>query len=220
MWTANILVVNHALFMSDLALRAAGASLLPEYDVAIFDEAHTLEAVAGEHLGCGSPSGQVEYALNRLYNDRTRKGLLVYHELDEAIEQVQRARYAAARLLRRRRRLAGAARARPTAGSGSRSAWPDTLGEELRKLATAIGQGAEAVEEEEQRIELTAAAGALRRPGRDRSSRGCARTAAESVYWIEVERGLAAAGHPRLRPARRRPDPRAASCSTGCRPAS
>ena len=51
MWSANILVVNHALFMSDLALRAAGASLLPDYQVAIFDEAHTLEAVAGEHLG-------------------------------------------------------------------------------------------------------------------------------------------------------------------------
>ncbi len=48
---ANMLVVNHALFVSDLALRASGFGLLPEYDVAILDEAHTLEAVAGEHLG-------------------------------------------------------------------------------------------------------------------------------------------------------------------------
>ena len=36
---ARILVVNHALFFSDLALRRAGASLLPDADVVIFDEA-------------------------------------------------------------------------------------------------------------------------------------------------------------------------------------
>ena len=58
MWTANILVVNHALFMSDLALRRGRAGLLPDYDVAIFDEAHTLEAVAGEHLGLQVTSGR------------------------------------------------------------------------------------------------------------------------------------------------------------------
>ena len=81
MRSANVLVVNHALFMSDLALRSAGASLLPDYDVAIFDEAHTLEAVAGEHLGLRITSGQFEYLLNKLYNDRTQKGLLVYHHL-------------------------------------------------------------------------------------------------------------------------------------------
>jgi Rad3-related DNA helicase len=48
---ANILIVNHALFFSDLALRRAGASLLPDYKVAILDEAHTLEDVAADHLG-------------------------------------------------------------------------------------------------------------------------------------------------------------------------
>jgi len=74
---AQILVVNHALFFSDLALRRAGASILPDYDAVIFDEAHTLEAVAGDHLGISASSGQVEYTLNKLYNDRTNKGLLV-----------------------------------------------------------------------------------------------------------------------------------------------
>ena len=76
---AQILVVNHALFFSDLALRRQGRSILPEYDVVIFDEAHTLEAVAGDHLGLGVTSGQVEFMLNKLYNDRTNKGLLVHH---------------------------------------------------------------------------------------------------------------------------------------------
>src|SRR4029078_4720277 len=36
---AQILVVNHALLFSDLALRRAGVSILPDYDVLILDEA-------------------------------------------------------------------------------------------------------------------------------------------------------------------------------------
>ena len=47
---ANLLVVNHALFFSDLALRRAGGALLPDYKVVIFDEAHTLEDVASAAL--------------------------------------------------------------------------------------------------------------------------------------------------------------------------
>ena len=80
---AQILVVNHALFFSDLALRRAGVSILPDYDVVILDEAHTVEAVAGDHLGISVTSGQVEYVLNKLYNDRTNKGLLVHHGLSQ-----------------------------------------------------------------------------------------------------------------------------------------
>jgi ATP-dependent DNA helicase DinG len=78
---AQILVVNHALFFSDLALRRVGASILPDYEAVVFDEAHTLESVAADHLGLGVTSGQVEYTLNKLYNDRTNKGLLVHHHL-------------------------------------------------------------------------------------------------------------------------------------------
>ena len=70
---AQILVVNHALLFSDIALRRAGVSILPDYDVVILDEAHTVEAVAGDHLGINVTSGSVEYVLNKLYNDRTQQ---------------------------------------------------------------------------------------------------------------------------------------------------
>jgi ATP-dependent DNA helicase DinG len=83
-FNAQILIVNHALFFSDLALRRIGASILPDYESVIFDEAHTLEQVAGDHLGLGISSGQVQYLLNKLYNDRTNKGLLVTRRLREA----------------------------------------------------------------------------------------------------------------------------------------
>jgi ATP-dependent DNA helicase DinG len=92
---AQILVVNHALLFSDIALRRAGVSILPDYDVVILDEAHTLEAVASEHLGINVTSGQVEYALNKLYNDRTNKGLLVHHGLGKEQQQVDRCRHVA-----------------------------------------------------------------------------------------------------------------------------
>ncbi len=89
---AQILVVNHALFFSDLALRRSGASILPDYDVVVLDEAHTIESVAGDHLGLGISSGAIDYTLNKLYNDRTNKGLLVHYRLGDAQQQVERCR--------------------------------------------------------------------------------------------------------------------------------
>ena len=92
---AQVLIVNHALLFSDLALRRVGASILPKYDAVVIDEAHTIEGVAGDHLGLDITSGQVEYVLNKLFNDRTNRGLLVYHELKEAQEQTLDCRYQA-----------------------------------------------------------------------------------------------------------------------------
>ncbi|MCA9534391.1 MAG: ATP-dependent DNA helicase [Myxococcales bacterium] len=56
---AQIVVVNHHLFFSDLAVRGPhGGGLLPDYDAVIFDEAHQIEDVAtlffGHEVGTGS----------------------------------------------------------------------------------------------------------------------------------------------------------------------
>ncbi|MYN13766.1 ATP-dependent DNA helicase [Pusillimonas sp. TS35] len=49
---ADIVVVNHALFMADLALREEGITdLLPEVDLVVFDEAHQLPDIATRFLG-------------------------------------------------------------------------------------------------------------------------------------------------------------------------
>lgn len=80
MFNADILVANHSLLFSDLALRVAGASVLPDYDRLILDEAHNLEAVAAEHFGLRVTSGQVRFLLDRLFNARTQKGLLTLFE--------------------------------------------------------------------------------------------------------------------------------------------
>ena len=187
MRTANILVVNHALFLTDLALRADDAGFLPDYDVAIFDEAHTLEAVAGEHLGLRVSSAQVEYALGRLYNERTRKGLLAYHALQDAMAQAKRAWAESEGFFDavadwQSRRGASNGRLRDPLPV------PNTLGEELLKLASAIGNGAEGVEPEEQRIELIAAQGRCESLAAGLAS-WLKQEATESVFWIDLEGG-------------------------------
>lgn len=49
---ADVVVVNHALFMADLVLREEGVTdLLPEADTVIFDEAHQLPDTATRFLG-------------------------------------------------------------------------------------------------------------------------------------------------------------------------
>ncbi len=51
----QLIIVNHALFFADAALKARGRELglglLPPYDAVIFDEAHALEDVATDHFG-------------------------------------------------------------------------------------------------------------------------------------------------------------------------
>src|SRR5437868_7744861 len=79
MHSGNILIVNHALFFSDLALRMAGVNYLPKYDLAILDEAHTVEDVAGQHFGLKLSESSIRYNLRMLYDIRRGKGMLSTH---------------------------------------------------------------------------------------------------------------------------------------------
>jgi ATP-dependent DNA helicase DinG len=186
-WTANILIVNHALFVSDLAMRASGYGLLPEYDVAIFDEAHTLEAVAGEHLGIQLSNVGVDYTLSRLYNERTKKGSLAFYGLSDAVAQVRRARTAAEDFFEdvaqwhARQSTATARVRRPLEMSLA-------LAEELRKLATAIDRGAESIESVEHHIELSSA-GERCEALADQVQSWVKQGIESQVYWVESEAG-------------------------------
>jgi ATP-dependent DNA helicase DinG len=74
MLDAQVLVVNHALFFSELALRAEGAAMLPPYGYVVFDEAHQMEHVASSHLGIRLSLYMLEYWLRRIHSEK-RKGL-------------------------------------------------------------------------------------------------------------------------------------------------
>src|SRR5690606_37133171 len=83
--SAQIVVVNHALYMADVALRMAGATYLPEHRVAIFDEAHHLERVATESLGLRITLGSVLWHLKRLHPRRSKRSLLAQHGSPQAM---------------------------------------------------------------------------------------------------------------------------------------
>ncbi|MFY9343420.1 MAG: helicase C-terminal domain-containing protein [Planctomycetota bacterium] len=85
MQTAQVLVVNHALYLSDVALRMAGASFLPAHRVVIFDEAHHLERVATESLGLRVGRGTVAWHLKRIHGRRSPRSLLARHGTPPAL---------------------------------------------------------------------------------------------------------------------------------------
>src|SRR6185503_5292057 len=76
--SADVLVLNHTLFFTLLGGLddAMEDGILFKNDFVIFDEAHCVERVASRHIGVSVSSGQMRFALQRLWNPRTDKGLL------------------------------------------------------------------------------------------------------------------------------------------------
>ncbi len=197
MFGAQLLIVNHALFFSDLALRRQGASLLPDYKVVIFDEAHTLEDVAADHLGLQFGRGSLEYLLNKLLSPRNRRGLLAFVPSEEAQKQVESTRQAGERFFRAvlewiERQPRGNYRGaqRPTSDAvrvRETEIVHDVLSEELEKLASRVDEVGDNLEDE-QKIEFASLAERAR--GLALSVRQwLAQELPGQVYWAETTTG-------------------------------
>jgi ATP-dependent DNA helicase DinG len=204
MFGAHVLVVNHALFFSDLALRRQGASLLPNYEVVIFDEAHTVEDVASDHLGLQVGRGSLEYVLNKLWS-RQGRGLFAFVGDDQAIRQVEATRQAGEQFFDSVLRWAESqsrggrpsrgpsanpqsAIRNPQSGDSVRvrepGVVPDVLSEELNKLASQTTRVSDKLDDE-QKMEFTSLA------DRARQLALSVRTWLEQglpgqVYWVET----------------------------------
>jgi len=103
---ADVLILNHALFFSNLCMgitefdeedEAPGEGLMFKNDFAIFDEAQHLSRVASRHIGLNVSSGQIRFNLQRLWNPRTEKGILstlrkggMVQQVAEAIDQTEK----------------------------------------------------------------------------------------------------------------------------------
>ncbi|HEV3204149.1 MAG TPA: ATP-dependent DNA helicase, partial [Gemmataceae bacterium] len=171
---ANLLVVNHALFFSDLALRKEGYGLLPDYQVVIFDEAHTLEDVAADHLGLEVSQGGLEYLCNRLYSVKKDRGLLHYHGDSESSRLVDAVRFAAQEFFAdvlqwysRQDRKTGRVTGPHIVGN--------PVSEELKKLAAHLTSLTKEIRKQEDKIELIAAA------------RRCLGMSTAIVQWLEQQ---------------------------------
>jgi ATP-dependent DNA helicase DinG len=88
--SSDVLVLNHTLFFTLLGgiEEEIDGGILFKNDFVIFDEAHQMEKVASQHIGLSVSSGQVRYALNRLWNPRTEKGLLATLRKGAAVKLV------------------------------------------------------------------------------------------------------------------------------------
>ena len=187
-WSANLLIVNHALFVSDLALRASGlraASRVRRGDLR-----------RGPHAGGRGRRAHGPAGLER--RRRPHAGAAVQRPDREGPARLSQAPgshgpgaecpHGRRRLLRRGRRLAAAARRRPsTAGSGARSTCPTTLCEDAAQAGhghrRGLGQGREAGApgRADRRAEP------LPGPGRPDPHLDRSRPAEDQVYWVELE---------------------------------
>lgn len=154
---ANVLVVNHSLFFSDLALRRNGPGLLPDYQVVIFDEAHTLEDVAADHLGLDVSQGGIDYLFNKLLTPRNHRGLLATYGDDLAIQQLEYARQASDLFFETVRGWQ-AGQPKTTGRVRQPGIVPDRLSEELLKVSSHLMRLADKQKKDEDKIELTSAA--------------------------------------------------------------
>jgi ATP-dependent DNA helicase DinG len=182
-WNADLLVVNHALFFSDLSLRREGASILPEYDTVIFDEAHTIEGVAANHMGLSVSEGQFNYLLNRLYNQNTQRGLLSVHKLHGAQERVASIRAACRTFFPEVddwcRRFG-----RPNGRISEPVEVVNSVSPRLRDLAAHLETEAGKLSKEDDRVEVSAAGDRCQILA-DSLDSWCGQSQEGNVYWIE-----------------------------------
>jgi ATP-dependent DNA helicase DinG len=184
---AQVLVVNHALSFADLAMRRAGASLLPPHDIVVFDEAHTVEAVAGDHLGVSASSGGVERVLARLASEKTGRGLLAHYKLDDLVPLVHHCRTAAEAFFDLIRAACNR-RGDPPWRIPSPGLVPDSLGPPLADLARRLRSAAANIGNPAERHDLLSLADRL--DGHAAAvDAWLGQKATGYVWWVETQRG-------------------------------
>ena len=95
MHNADLLIVNHHLLFSDLAIRKDSEDamgVLPDYDYLIIDEAHHLEATATKHASVDFSNTRVKWLLDSLYIEQNDGSLAKRFTSPELMIQVEAAR--------------------------------------------------------------------------------------------------------------------------------
>ncbi len=147
MENGDLLICNHALFFSDLAMRAGGGrGFLPPYHHVILDEAHGLEEVAADHFGARLSEGAVNFLLRSLWNPANQRGALNDAPMQEggdgtlesAVKQVEVCRTAADGFFSDLWRWREARGAEGDFRIRQKDVVADSLSEPLRALATLL----------------------------------------------------------------------------------
>ena len=190
---ADIVVANHALFLTDLAIRAengGGAALLPDYGAVLIDEAHTLENNAASHLGLRLNKAAVLGTLNRLYNPERAKGLLMRQgpemlQLRSLTQSVRDETYGFFAPYEELVRKSGGTSLRLP--ESAPDPFPSALVDALIRLENLLGETAENETDEAFRTELSSYRDRCR-AFLDMISDFTGRSMADAVYFLEMER--------------------------------
>ena len=184
---ADVVVMNHTLFFMNLAGASSqeeeSSGYLFANDFVIFDEAHTLEQIAARQIGLGVSQFGLRYALQRLYNPKTKKGLLQVLRNADGVREV-------AALLETVESFFDSVgeRADFKKGREFRVRQPDfvddTLTTPLAKLQALIVQAVRAMEDEPTKAELQDL-GRKVRDARAGIATFLKQEAEEHVYWVE-----------------------------------
>ncbi len=185
---ANVVIMNHALFFTLMALQDSDEGFIFKDDFVIFDEAHTLEAVAGIGIGKNISRHQVLSAIHRFYNPRTQKGLFIHQK--KAVRHVcTEAEDAAVHFFET---IRAAALAQHTQAKEVRVRRPyiveDTLSGALMSLEREAEKAQEAAKHDAERAELSAACRYLWE-ARVLVSEFLEQAHSDFTYWIELSQG-------------------------------
>ena len=186
LYSADIIVTNHALLFSDMALRLEGGSCLPKCQFLILDEAHNVESVASKHFGLRLSNSQVNYVLARVLNEKTGKGLLAPYHDTEAAKLVATAAEKAELFFQELSCFGDAAQR--SAGNGrvtSSDAFANVISGPLSQVADHLRKTAESLAEQDEALEIAAYG---RRCGdlANAAQVFVNQNLSESVYWIEA----------------------------------
>jgi len=191
MQEARILVVNHHLFFSNLAMKEDQKNILPAYDILVFDEAHSIENVATEHLGASVSNKGVKYLMDIMFNPKKEKGFLLSVDDRDSMEWVEIVRKRSEEFFKDVRRYFE--EKKPGEESDSlRIRKPgfidNPLSTPLSKLAECLSGAKKKVRNKEDEMEMTSF---IKKINALKSSMEFILTqvAEDYVYWIECSRG-------------------------------
>lgn len=185
--SADLVVMNHTLFFLSLGgiaeMEENESGYLFANDFVIFDEAHTVEGVASKMIGLNVSQYGLRYALHRLYNPKTKKGLFQVLRNADGVREVTAS-------LDKAEQFFSAVGSRADFGKGREfrvrqpDFVPDTLSAELTRLQAQVVQSVKATEDELTKAELQDL-GRRIRDARANLATFLKQDVDNHVYWVE-----------------------------------
>ena len=189
MYNANILVVNHHLLFSDLALRRdkSGFSVLPGYEYVIMDEAQNIENTATEHMGISLSNFGVRHLMDSLCRRDRKGGLLIRLAAPSLVELVDATRAQSDRFFDSIEAWMGGERS-GTKRVHERNLVPNALDDHILELQSELKKLRPEAKNDEEEKEIS---GHVQRCARLREELDIflSHKLGDSVYWVEISRG-------------------------------